>query len=53
MTRIELIKLRNLFNSEIQRKNKIILMEVKSDKTINYNSLTKYNSKYINDLYLD
>ena len=38
---------RNEIDFVIQRKNKIIPIEVKSDKSTNNNSLTKYNS--VND----
>lgn len=34
----------------IQRKNKIIPIEVKSDKSTNHNSLTKYNNKNDNEI---
>ncbi len=34
----------------IQRKNKIIPIEVKSDKNTNHHSLTKYNAKNNNEL---
>lgn len=34
----------------IQRKNKIIPIEVKSDKSTNHNSLTKYNLKNDNEI---
>ena len=34
----------------IQRKNKIIPIEVKSDKSTNHNSLTKYNANNDNDI---
>lgn len=43
---------RNEINFVIQRKNKIIPIEVKSDKSTNNNSLTKYNSKNDNDVSL-
>lgn len=40
---------RNEIDFVIQRKNKIIPIEVKSDKSTNHNSLTKYNSSNDND----
>ena len=43
---------RNEIDFVIQRKNKIIPIEVKSDKSTNNNSLTKYNSKNDNDVSL-
>lgn len=43
---------RNEINFVIQRKNKIIPIEVKSDKSTNNNSLIKYNSKNDNDVSL-
>lgn len=41
---------RNEIDFVIQRKNKIIPIEVKSDKSTNHNSLTKYNAKNDNDI---
>ena len=41
---------RNEIDFVIQRKNKIIPVEVKSDKNINHNSLTKYNSNNDNEI---
>lgn len=41
---------RNEIDFVIQRKNKIIPIEVKSDKSTNHNSLTKYNSKNDNEM---
>ena len=41
---------RNKIDFIIQRKNKIIPIEVKSNKSTNHNSLTKYNNKNKNDL---
>ena len=43
---------RNEIDFVIQRKNKIIPIEVKSDKSTNNNSLTKYNLKNDNDVSL-
>ena len=43
---------RNEIDFVIQRKNKIIPIEVKSDKSTNNNSLIKYNSKNDNDVSL-
>ena len=43
---------RNEINFVIQRKNKIIPIEVKSDKSTNNNSLTKYNLKNDNEVSL-
>ena len=40
---------RNEIDFVIQRKNKIIPIEVKSDKSTNHNSLTKYNSSNDNE----
>ena len=42
--------IKNEIDFVIQRNNKIIPIEVKSDKSINHNSLTKYNSKNNNEL---
>lgn len=36
----------------IQYKNKVILIEVKSNKSINNISLTRYNEKNDNDIYI-
>ncbi len=41
---------RNEIDFVIQRKNKIIPIEVKSDKTTNHNSLTKFNSNNDNEI---
>lgn len=41
---------RNEIDFVIQRKNKIIPIEVKSDKSTNHNSLTKYNLKNDNEI---
>ena len=41
---------RNEIDFIIQRKNKIIPIEVKSDKSTNHNSLTKYNAKNANNV---
>lgn len=41
---------RNEIDFVIQRKNKIIPIEVKSDKSTNHNSLTKYNSNNDNEI---
>ena len=41
---------RNEIDFVIQRNNKIIPIEVKSDKSTNHNSLTKYNSKNDNEI---
>ena len=41
---------RNEIDFIIQRKNTIIPIEVKSDKSTNHNSLTKYNSKNNNEV---
>jgi hypothetical protein len=42
--------LRNEIDFVIQRKNKIIPIEVKSDKCTNHNSLTKYNANNDNEI---
>ena len=41
---------RNEIDFVIQRNNKIIPIEVKSDKSTNHNSLTKYNAKNDNEI---
>ncbi len=41
---------RNEIDFIIQKKNKIIPIEVKSDKSTNNNSLTKYNATYDNEI---
>lgn len=41
---------RNEIDFVIQRKNKIIPIEVKSDKSTNHNSLTKYNANNDNEM---
>ncbi len=41
---------RNEIDFVIQRKNKIIPIEVKSDKSTNHNSLTKYNANNDNEI---
>lgn len=41
---------RNEIDFVVQRKNKIIPIEVKSDKSTNHNSLTKYNSNNDNEI---
>ena len=41
---------RNEIDFVIQRKNKIIPIEVKSDKSTNHNSLTKYNNQNDNEI---
>ena len=41
---------RNEIDFVIQRNNKIIPIEVKSDKSTNHNSLTKYNAKNDNEV---
>ena len=41
---------RNEIDFVIQRNNKIIPIEVKSDKSTNHNSLTKYNNKFNNEI---
>lgn len=41
---------RNEIDFVIQRKNKIIPIEVKSDKNTNHNSLTKFNAKNDNEI---
>ena len=41
---------RNEIDFVIQKNNKIIPIEVKSDKSTNHNSLTKYNSKNNNEI---
>ncbi len=41
---------RNEIDFVIQKKNKIIPIEVKSDKSTNNNSLTKYNANYDNEI---
>mgnify|MGYP004559324805 FL=1 len=43
---------RNEIDFVIQRNNKIIPIEVKSDKNTNHNSLTKYNAKNDNEISL-
>ena len=43
---------RNEIDFVIQRNNKIIPIEVKSDKSTNHNSLTKYNNKFNNEISL-
>ncbi len=43
---------RNEIDFVIQRNNKIIPIEVKSDKNTNHNSLTKYNAKNDNEIAL-
>ena len=43
---------RNEIDFVIQKNNGIIPIEVKSDKCVNHNSLTKYNSKFDNEVAL-
>ena len=43
---------RNEIDFVIQKNNEIIPIEVKSDKCVNHNSLTKYNSKFDNEVAL-